>query len=40
MSQDYASQAAPTLCSKDTVKATGLNVWASGEQGDSGPEVE
>lgn len=25
---------------KATVKATGLNIWVSGEQSDSGPEVE
>ena len=29
-----------SLCTKETVKRTGFNVWASGENVDRGPEVE
>ena len=28
------------MCSRDTVKASGLNIWVSGEEDDNGPEVE
>lgn len=28
------------LCTKDTVKAAGLNIWANGYHNNNGPEVE
>ncbi len=40
MSQSYATQVATRICSKDTVKATGLNIWVSGEHSHNEPEVE
>lgn len=40
MSQSYATQDATKICTKDTVKATGLNIWASGEHSGNGPEVD
>ena len=29
-----------TMCNRDTVKASGLNVWVSGEPDSNEPEVE
>ena len=40
MSQSYVIQAATMMCSKATVKTTGLNIWVSGEHNHNGPEVE
>ena len=41
MSRGYAAQAATDMCTRDTVKATGLNIWVSGEnESQNGPEVE
>ena len=40
MSQGYAAQAVTRMCTKDTVKTTGLNIWVSGEDSQNRPEVE
>ncbi|KAF6234180.1 hypothetical protein HO173_007600 [Letharia columbiana] len=40
MSQSCATQDGTKMCSKDTVKATGLNIWASGEHGRNRPKVD
>ena len=40
MPQSSVTQAATGVCTKDTVKKTGLNVWASGERDGNAPDVE
>ncbi len=40
MLQSYATSAVMRICSKDTVKATGLNIWVSDEQSHNELEIE
>lgn len=37
MAQSFAARG---LCTKETVKATGLNIWTSGQNGQEEPKVE
>ncbi len=40
MLQSYTTQAATRICSKDTVKATDLNIWVSDEHSHNELEIE